>query len=85
MNVYKRGMIFVTFLGCCLALGLLVGALGTPYWAVSSAVRIPNPDNSDGAINFGLFAGRKSLNVAYGWRTTEFQGLFFIHTGLKIT
>jgi len=74
MNLYKRGMIFVTFLGCCLALGLLVGALGTPFWVVSSAVRIPNPDNSDGAINFGIFTGRKSLNVGYGARTTEFQG-----------
>ncbi|XP_059469193.1 clarin-2-like [Neocloeon triangulifer] len=73
MNFYKRGMIFVTFLGCCLALGLLVGALGTPYWVLSTAERIPNTEKSDGSIHFGIFTGRKSLNVGYGTRTTEFQ------------
>ncbi|CAB3383901.1 clarin-3-like [Cloeon dipterum] len=73
MNLYKRGMIFATFLGCCLALGLLVGALGTPYWVVSRAERIPNTEKSNGSVNFGIFTGRKSLNVGYGTRTSEFQ------------
>nr|CAD7454274.1 unnamed protein product [Timema tahoe] len=71
MTLFKRGMIFVTFFGSCLSLGLLVAALGTKYWVVAHAKRVTNPEESDGKINFGLFQGRKELNVAYGWRTYQ--------------
>lgn len=74
MNLYKRGMIFVTFLGSCLSIALIAAALGTNYWIVAQARRTPNPTESEGHIHFGLFQGKKELNVAYGWRTYHFSG-----------
>ncbi|XP_069687992.1 clarin-3-like [Periplaneta americana] len=75
MNLFKRGMIFVTFFGSCLGIALLVAALGTKFWIVASARRATNPEVSDGRINFGLFEGKKELNVAYGWRTYDISVL----------
>ncbi|GLH02875.1 uncharacterized protein GBIM_08828 [Gryllus bimaculatus] len=75
MTMFKRGMIFVTFFLSCLIIALLVAALGTKYWIVARARRISNPEESDGRINFGLFEGKKELNVAYGWRTYEIKSL----------
>nr|CAH7733423.1 unnamed protein product [Callosobruchus chinensis] len=68
---YRRLMIFVTFFISCAAMALLVAALGTRHWADARAKRAKNPAESDGRIHFGLFEGRKELNVAYGWRTYE--------------
>lgn len=61
----------MTFFGSCLTIALIVAAMGTKYWIVARAKRIPNPDTSDGKIHFGLFDGKKELNVAYGWRTYD--------------
>lgn len=71
MNLWKRGMVFATFLGSCLALGLLVAALTTPRWVTARAVRTSNPAESQGRVALGLFHGRKELNVAYGWRSYD--------------
>lgn len=71
MELFRRGAIFATFFGSCLAIALLVAALGTKFWVVARARRIPNPSESDGRVHFGLFDGKKELNVAYGWRTYE--------------
>lgn len=71
MNVFKRGMIFVTFFGSCFAMVLLVASLGTKQWVNARAKRTTNPQESEGKIQFGLFEGKKELNVAYGWRTYE--------------
>ncbi|XP_019878297.1 uncharacterized protein LOC109606173 [Aethina tumida] len=71
MNLFKRGMIFLTFFGSCIAMALLVASLGTKQWVNAKAKRLKNPMESDGKINFGLFDGKKELNVAYGWRTYE--------------
>lgn len=73
-------MIFVTFFGSCLGISLLVAALGTKYWVVARARRVSNPDESDGRINFGLFEGKKELNVAYGWRTYDISVLELMRT-----
>lgn len=80
MNVFKRGMIFLTFIGSCFAIALLVASLGTKQWVNAKAKRTSNPHESDGKIQFGLFDGRKELNVAYGWRTYEMDGkkYFFV-------
>jgi hypothetical protein len=67
-------MIFVTFFGSCLGIALLVAALGTKFWVVARARRVSNPEESDGRIHFGLFEGKKELNVAYGWRTYDVSG-----------
>uniref|UniRef100_A0A1B6LYA0 MARVEL domain-containing protein n=1 Tax=Graphocephala atropunctata TaxID=36148 RepID=A0A1B6LYA0_9HEMI len=72
MNLYKRGMIFVTFLGSCLGIALVAAALGTKHWVTSRARRTPNPSESDGVVHLGLFYGDKDLNVAYGWRNYPF-------------
>lgn len=74
MNVFKRGMIFVTFFGSCFAMVLLVASLGTKQWVNARAKRTTNPQESEGKIQFGLFEGKKELNVAYGWRTYEIDG-----------
>ncbi|XP_063228603.1 clarin-2 [Bacillus rossius redtenbacheri] len=84
MNFFKRGMIFVTFFGSCLVLGLIVAALGTKFWVVARAKRVSNPDESDGRINFGLFQGRKDLNVAYGWRTYPIDMLELMRTDREL-
>ncbi|XP_046383119.1 clarin-3 [Ischnura elegans] len=68
MNLYRRGMIFATFLGSCLTLALSGAAMGTMHWVEGHARRTSNPSDSDGRIHFGLFYGYKNLNVAYGWR-----------------
>lgn len=64
-------MVFLTFFVACMSMGLLVASLGTKHWVEARAKRIKNPLESDGKINFGLFDGKKELNVAYGWRTYE--------------
>ncbi|CAH0554401.1 unnamed protein product [Brassicogethes aeneus] len=71
MNLFKRGMIFMTFFVSCIAMALLVASLGTKHWVNAKAKRLKNPMESDGKINFGLFDGKKELNVAYGWRTYD--------------
>lgn len=76
MNVFKRGMVFVTFFGCCFAIGLLVASLGTGQWVNAKAKRTSNPDLSDGKVQFGLFGGKKELNVAYGWRIYEIDSKY---------
>lgn len=74
MNVFRRGMIFLTFIGSCFAIALLVASLGTKQWVNARAKRTSNPHESDGKIQFGLFDGKKELNVAYGWRTYDING-----------
>ncbi|CAH2059665.1 unnamed protein product, partial [Iphiclides podalirius] len=68
LNLFKRSMIFATFFGACLCIALIVGSLGTTRWVEARARRASNPLVSEGRISFGLFEGRKELNVAYGWR-----------------
>lgn len=82
MSILKRGMIFITFFGCCFAIALVAAAMGTKFWLESDAIqRRINPDktlevrpNSTGHVNFGLFKGRKSLNVGFGTRVHHFDG-----------
>lgn len=64
----------MTFFGSCFAIVLLVASLGTKQWVNAKAKRTTNPRESDGKIQFGLFEGKKELNVAYGWRTYEIDG-----------
>lgn len=74
MSLFKRGMIFATFFGSCLALALLVTSLGTKHWVSARARRTINPIESDGKVYYGLFEGKKDLNVAYGWRSYDIDG-----------
>lgn len=74
MNLFRRCVIFATFIGACASVALLAAALGTKYWVTASAKRVLNPTESDGRVHFGLFEGEKSLNVGYGWRHYQFSG-----------
>lgn len=78
MSIKTRGLVFATFFGSCLVVGLLLASLTTDNWVESDARR-HNSTTSIGKINFGLFSGRKGLNVAYGLRDYEIDGnLIFI-------
>lgn len=68
----------MTFFGSCFAIVLLVASLGTKQWVSARAKRTTNPLESDGKIQFGLFEGKKELNVAYGWRSYEIDVIHLI-------
>jgi len=92
MNVYRRGLILVTFVGCCASLALLSGSLSTDHWVQSDVKRMTSPFESSGRVHFGLFNGQRELNVGYGWRTYPISvGALmnaepdFLHFGLWIT
>lgn len=76
MEVWKRGLIFVTFFLCCLGVALLTGAMGTKYWLESEPVRELhlNATSPTGYIHFGLFSGTKELNYGIGVRRAEIWG-----------
>jgi len=67
VNLKTRGLVFATFFGSCLIIGLLVAALTTEYWVEAHAKNAKN-DKAEGRIRLGLFGGSKELNKAYGWR-----------------
>lgn len=77
-------MIFITFFGCCFAIALAAAAMSTKFWLEAEAIqRRINPDktlevrpNSTGHVNFGLFKGRKSLNVGFGTRLHHFDSKY---------
>lgn len=75
-------MVFITFFGCCFGISLMAAAMSTKFWLEAEAVqRRTNQDqslevrpNSTGHVNFGLFKGRKALNVGFGMRLHTFGG-----------
>lgn len=88
MNLYKRGLIFATFLGCSLSAAFLAASVSTDYWVQADAKRVTNPYESDGHVFFGLFKGKRELNVGYGWRTYLISGThwfyhFFFTLGMR--
>jgi len=74
-------MIFATFLGSCLCIGLLAAALGTKSWIISKAV-IAEFNKSDGDVSFGLFQGEKNLNHGFGWRSNPLYVSDMVHKEL---
>jgi len=92
MNVYRRGLILATFMGCCASLVLLSASLSTDHWVQSNVHRMTSPFESSGRVHFGLFSGKRELNVGYGWRiyaisVGELMNAEpdFLHFGLWIT
>lgn len=73
MNLKSRGLVFATFFGNCLVIGLLVAGLTTEHWIHASGKR-PSVDKSDGKVTFGLLSGQKCLNVGYGDRIDTIDG-----------
>lgn len=86
-------MVFITFFGCCFAIALMAAAMSTRFWLEAEAVQQRvGPDNtlevrpnSTGHVNFGLFKGRKSLNVGFGTRLHSFDvNSVFMNYGLWV-
>lgn len=79
MSIQTRGLVFATFFGNCLVVGLLVASLTTNYWVHSSAAKRHSNVTSreaTGHLNFGLFSGYKELDVGFGTRPDTIDGMF---------
>lgn len=68
MSIKTRGLVFATFFVNCIVVGLLLASLLTEHWIVADAKKLYS-SNATGTINFGLFSGRKELDVGLGART----------------
>lgn len=77
MSIKTRGLVFATFFGNCIVVGLLLASLTTDHWIVSEAKK-PNSRNATGTVNFGLFSGKKEMNAGIGNRTTKIDVLNLI-------
>lgn len=69
-------LIFLTFFGSCIVLGLLLSSLVTSRWIQSSVVYTSTSsgnekNNKYGFIQFGLFNYEKTLNHGYGERNDK--------------
>lgn len=70
MSIKTRTLVFATFFINCIVVGLLLASLITDYWIVAEA-KMTQHTNATGYINFGLFSGRKELNVGIGPRASK--------------
>jgi clarin len=72
-QLLPRLLIFLTFFGNCLIIGLLLSALVTSSWITANISYIStNGDRSKyGFVNFGLFNYEKTLNHGYGERNEK--------------
>lgn len=77
MSLKTRSLVFVTFLGNFVVVGLLVAAFTTDRWVEADARR-HNSTESTGRVNLGLFSGTKELNVGYGARRHDISVPQFI-------
>lgn len=83
MSIKTRALVFSTFFGSCIAIGLLLVSLTTNYWVRASPKRY-NTSESFGNVNYGLFFGNRDLNVGYGNRTDAVNVYTFITTETDI-
>lgn len=72
MGIRSRGLVFVTFFGNCIVVGLLVASLTTDHWIIGHP-KNKNSANANGTINFGLFSGKQVLNLGIGDRPNTFD------------
>ncbi|XP_013103421.1 uncharacterized protein LOC106084348 [Stomoxys calcitrans] len=79
MSLRTRTLIFSTFFGSCIAIGLLLGSLTTDNWVRANPKR-GNSTNSEGEVHFGLFYGSKVLDSGFGKRITPVEVYTFIQT-----
>lgn len=84
-RLLPKVLIFLTFFGSCLVIGLLLSSLVTNAWIVSDVSFISPTSNGTvktqfGKIQFGLFNYQKALNHGYGLRHDNFSVLNLIKT-----
>lgn len=72
MSIKSRGLVFATFFVNCIVVGLLIASLITEHWIEADAkYKILDMANATGTVHFGLFTGKKDLNVGIGPRPTR--------------
>lgn len=85
-RLLPKVLIFLTFFGSCIIIGLLLSALVTNCWVVSDVSFIsPSSGNAStknqfGHIQLGLFDYQKALNHGYGLRHENFSILNILKT-----
>lgn len=82
-RLLPKVLIFLTFFGSCIVIGLLLSALVTNSWVVSGVTFISPVQSSGnatattrnqfGTVEIGLFDYTKSLNHGYGMRHENFS------------
>jgi clarin len=84
-RLLPKVLIFLTFFGSCIVIGLLLSALVTNCWIQSDVKFIATSGNATlrsqhGSIQLGLFNYQKSLNHGYGMRNENFSVINIIKT-----
>ncbi|EDX11587.1 uncharacterized protein LOC6726673 [Drosophila simulans] len=79
MSLHTRALVFSTFFGSCLAIGLLLVSMTTNHW-VRATPRRKNSADAKGEFNFGLFFGNYHLNPGFGIRTNSVDVYTFVRT-----
>ncbi|XP_068152997.1 uncharacterized protein [Drosophila tropicalis] len=79
MSIRTRALVFATFFGSCLAIGLLLVSMTTNHW-VRANPRRGNSTEANGDVNLGLFYGNQHLNPGFGVRTFQVDVYDFIRT-----
>lgn len=79
MSIKSRGLVHATFFGSCIVFGLLLYCLATDHW-INSVAKNHKSVNATGSINFGLFTGKKNLDIAIGARPERIDVLGLIRS-----
>ena len=80
-RLLPKVLIFLTFFGSCIIIGLLLSALVTNCWVISEVTFISQTSGNAtsktqyGSIQFGLFNYQKALNHGYGLRHENYSVL----------
>lgn len=83
-RLLPKVLIFLTFFGSCIIIGLLLSALVTNCWVISEVTFISQTSGNTtsktqyGSIQFGLFNYQKALNHGYGLRHENYSVLNII-------
>ncbi|XP_023292007.2 uncharacterized protein LOC111675472 [Lucilia cuprina] len=77
MTLRTRALVFSTFFGSCIAIGLLLVSLTTNSW-VKATPKKRNSAESSGDVSYGLFYGTKELDSGFGVRSYPVDVYTFI-------
>lgn len=83
MSLRTRVLVFSTFFGSCLAIGLLLTSMTTNHW-VRAYPRRTNSTEAKGDVNFGLFYGNQNLNPGFGVRNNQVNGEFLNYSNTSV-
>ncbi|XP_016950704.1 uncharacterized protein LOC108024972 [Drosophila biarmipes] len=79
MSMRTRALVFSTFFGSCLAIGLLLVSMTSNHW-VQATPRRNSSAEAKGEVNLGLFYGNQHLNPGFGVRTFPVDVYTFVRT-----